>query len=668
MKRFFTLLLTTILSAFCISFVAEAAIVINDYTMPKDLPEKYKSSLFSVLVEGEAIDTYKVGLNAWNNEVACCEFSSVDSVGITVTTNFSFSSARILPRDADIQCIINGNHLTFTMPVPQNVTIIFDEDFHGNTLHIFAQQQKNNTIKKNDDNIIYFGPGYYDYSSLPPLQIESGKILYLDAGAVLRGRVLISDATDVKICGHGIILDDFTTSDEYDSVALTLKNSNHVTIQDITILRNAASWSAFMWKCGNISVNNVKIINPKYACSDGFDIGNSHNVTFNHMFIRSCDDSIAIKGTGNYGYNVAENPAITQANYAISVYNTQVWCDTNNALGIGAETVAAYYDNIQFKNIDILYNYDDLTYPDQFKERSALNICALNATNISNITYEDIRLEKGKQLISVTMPNDFWFGSMKGNWNWNGSFSRITYRNIVSYSDGSNVIQLFGRDSRHTVSDILFDNIKVNGSIIDLDSPLFKTNKYTKRVRFCRNGIITQEKNGPFGANVHNAALEFSEGYQGRNQWFYRTWTNGIGNENMIWNSDGSYHWRGSHNYDAIWMYNNTLYIHPDTDQSMLEWEAPYAGTVQIDGNVRKYSTLGGDGVTVSIWKNNTLVWPQDGWRTIPYNDNVGLSYDFAFDVSRGDILSFRVDEGGDNAYDTTIWDANIVYNSYRSY
>ena len=136
----------------------------------------------------------------------------------------------------------------------------------------------------------------------------------------------------------------------------------------------------------------------------------------------------------------------------------------------------------------------------------------------------------------------------------------------------------------------------------------------------------------------------------------------------MIWNSDGSYHWRGSHNYDAIWMYNNTLYIHPDTDQSMLEWEAPYAGTVQIDGNVRKYSTLGGDGVTVSIWKNNTLVWPQDGWRTILYNDNVGLSYDFAFDVSRGDILSFRVDEGGDNAYDTTIWDANIVYNSYRSY
>ena len=91
-----------------------------------------------------------------------------------------------------------------------------------------------------------------------------------------------------------------------------------------------------MWKCGNASVENVKILNPKYACSDGFDIANSHDVTFNNLFIRSCDDSIAIKGTGNHGYNVAENPAETQANYRISILNSQVWSDTNNALGIGA--------------------------------------------------------------------------------------------------------------------------------------------------------------------------------------------------------------------------------------------------------------------------------------------------------------------------------------------
>ena len=266
------------------------------------------------------------------------------------------------------------------------------------------------------------------------------------------------------------------------------------------------------------------------------------------------------------------------------------------------------------------------------------------------------------------MPNDFWFGSLQGNWNWNGSFSGITYRNIISYSNGSNEIQILGHDSTHTISDIQFDNIQINGQILDLSSPLFKTNKYTKQVKLCNNGIELQTKDGPFGSNVHNAAEEYSAGMQGYKQWFYRTWTNGVGNADMLWNRDGSYHWRGVHAYDAIWMYDNTLYMHPDTDQTMLEWTASSAGTIQISGSVRKYDVAGGDGVSISIWKNNTLIWPTAGWRTISYNDSIGLSHDFAVDVNCGDVISFRVDEGDNNAYDTTIWDANIVYNFYRSY
>lgn len=668
MKRFFTFVLTISLIISCMTFSVQAVSFADDYVFPAGLPTKYRSSIFTVSVDETPVGTYKAGLNVWGNEVACCAFSTATAVTITVTTDFAFSSARILPRSANISCSKSGNTLTFSITSPQNLTVLFDENFQGNVLHIFAQAPDSDIIDREDTNTIYFGPGYYDYASQSPLRVESGQTLYLAAGAVLRGRVLVSNASNVTICGRGIILNDFTTSDGYDSVALTLKNSSNVTIKDVTILRNSASWSAFMWKCGNVSVENVKILNPKYACSDGFDIANSHDVTFNNLFIRSCDDSIAIKGTGNHGYNVAENPAETQANYRISILNSQVWSDTNNALGIGAETVAAYYDEITFENIDILYNYDDYTYPDQFTERSALNICALNATNISNITYADIRVEKAKRLISVTMPNDFWFGSLQGNWNWNGSFSGITYRNIISYSNGSNEIQILGHDSTHTISDIQFDNIQINGQILDLSSPLFKTNKYTKQVKLCNNGIVLQTKDGPFGSNVHNAAEEYSAGMQGYKQWFYRTWTNGVGNADMLWNRDGSYHWRGVHAYDAIWMYDNTLYMHPDTDQTMLEWTASSAGTIQISGSVRKYDVAGGDGVSLSIWKNNTLIWPTAGWRTISYNDSIGLSHDFAVDVNCGDVISFRVDEGDNNAYDTTIWDANIVYNFYRSY
>ena len=136
----------------------------------------------------------------------------------------------------------------------------------------------------------------------------------------------------------------------------------------------------------------------------------------------------------------------------------------------------------------------------------------------------------------------------------------------------------------------------------------------------------------------------------------------------MKWNSDGSGHWRGAHSYDAIWMYDGILYLHPDTNQTILEWKAAQKGNIQITGNVRKYDILGGDGVVVSIWKNDTLIWPESGWTAIRYNDNVGLKHDIEEDVEQGVTISFRADEGMNNAYDTTFSTRINTYNSSREY
>ena len=655
----------------CMMFICSITVTAKTLTsdnMPENLPQKYHSMQYSVLADGQEVGVYNVGNNAWGQEVSNCQLISDKSVKLTIDTAFNFSEFTVLPRTANASYTQNGRSIELILQSPQNITLIFDNSFQGKALHIFLQKPETEIPEETDSDVLYFGPGYYDYSGQSPLKIESGKTLYLAEGAVLRGRVAVLSASDVTICGQGILLNDFTSNDEYDSVALAIKNSSNVKIKDITVLRCEKSWSAFMWKSDNVSVENVKIINPQYASSDGFDIANSHDVIFDNMFIRSCDDSIAIKGTGNNGYNPAEDPAQSPANYNITIQNTQVWSDANNALGIGAETDAAYYDNITFKNIDVLYNYDDYSYPDQLMERSALNICALNATNISNVTYEDIRIEKAKRLISITMPDSFWFGSLQGNWNWNGKISGITYRNIVSYSDGNNEIQMLGRGTEHMISGVTFDNVVIKGQKLGLSSRLLKINKYTKNVQNIVNGSLTEIQDGPFGSNVHKIAEEYSQSQQGINEWYYRTWTNGVGNADMNWNSDGSGHWRGVHSYDAIWMYDGILYLHPDTNQTMLEWKASQKGNIQITGNVRKYDILGGDGVVVSIWKNDTLIWPESGWTAIGYNDNVGLKHDIEVDVEQGDIISFRVDEGMNNAYDTTIWTPVITYNFYREY
>lgn len=666
MKSKITALIIAIAVLFLCTAPVYASSTIISYPMPDNMPSQYISSSFSVDASGNTLPVYHVGSNAWGANVDCCSFELLGTTTISVTTNFAFSTARILPRNAAISCNTNGNTVTFTIASPQNITILFDENFQGAALHIFAQAPESNVPDLSTSDVIYFGPGFYDYSESGPILLGSGQTLYIDAGAVVRARVAVHNADNVTICGRGVLLNDFTTSDNYDSVALAIKRSNNITIRDVSILRNAASWSAFMWQCGNVTVDNVHIINPKYACSDGFDIANSHDVTFNNLFIRSADDSIAIKGTGTSGYNVNEDPANAQPNYNITIQNTQVWSDTNNALGIGAESVAAYYSNITFKNIDILYNYDDYTYPNQLKDRSAINICILNATNLSDITFEDIRVEQAKRLISITMKDSFWFGSLPGNWDWDGAISGITYRNITSYSTGSNEIQIMGYDSAHPVSDIIFDNIIVNGSqISSFSDNKFKVNSYANNLTLKDNNMIQDVCSGAFGANVYSNVVDYTD-VQGHNGWYYRTWTNGEGNADMVWNSDGSYHWRGYHNYDAIWMYDAQFYIHPDNDQTMLEWVASDNGSVRILGNVKKYDTSGGDGVVISIWKNDSLIWPAAGWTNIVYDDSTGLNHDFTIQVDAGDIISFRVDEGENNGYDTTIWNTEIIYDSYE--
>lgn len=631
------------------------------YDMPAGMPSGYVSSDFGVSVNGMDVDVYYGGNNAWGNGISFAAFDFTGTVTVTVTTNFSFNSARILPRSSGITCDVNNHSVTFKLDEPQNVTILFDENFQGKVLHLFAQAPETTIPNVNDSDVIYFAPGYYDFSGQTPFVIPSGKTLYLAGGAVVRGRVLISNASNVTICGKGILLNDFTANDGYDSVALAIKSSNYVTIKDIIISRNAGSWSAFMWKCGNITVEDMKIMNPRYASSDGFNIANSHDVLFDRMFIRSCDDSIAIKGTGTNGYVPSEDPANALPNYNITIQNLQVWSDANNALGIGAETVAAYYDSITLKNIDILYNYDDINYPDYFKERAAINICALNATPFSNITFEDIRVEQGKRLIGIDMSDDFWFGSLQGNWSWEGNMKNITFKNITSYSSGSNEIRIYGKDGVHNISNVTFEDVVINGRIVsDFNDSHFRVNSFANNLKIINHGTQVAAANGPFGSKVHVAAEEFTT-TQGENGWYYRTWTAGVGTFDMSWNPDQSWHWRGRNSYDAIWMNGDNLYLHPDNDQVMLEWKAPYSGEINIVGTVKKHDVGGGDGVVVSIWKNNTMIWPSN-WLNIAYHDNVGTDHNFMTTVSAGDVISFRVDEGANNAYDTTMWNTTIIY------
>jgi hypothetical protein len=146
-----------------------------------------------------------------------------------------------------------------------------------------------------------------------------------------------------------------------------------------------------------------------------------------------------------------------------------------------------------------------------------------------------------------------------------------------------------------------------------------------------------------------------STGYsltQGNNQWHYRQW-NGSAYTDMAWNS-GSNRWVGDQT--SCILGNN--WQHPGANDSVRVWEAPYAGTITIAGTACKQNTGGGDGVIVSIKKNDVVLW---GSQVIAYDDTVGYTHNIQTEVVQGDLICFIVNKNGTTSYDSTFWDPIIT-------
>lgn len=72
----------------------------------------------------------------------------------------------------------------------------------------------------------------------------------------------------------------------------------HVTLRDVTI-RNATSWTVFLYGCDYVSVNGLRISNPYYWLNtDGIDIDTCRYVTVSDCIIETGDDAITFRGAG----------------------------------------------------------------------------------------------------------------------------------------------------------------------------------------------------------------------------------------------------------------------------------------------------------------------------------------------------------------------------------
>jgi hypothetical protein len=380
-------------------------------------------------------------------------FDMQGSATVTVQINSSIHSVKILPTSAGIRPMIKGHSLSFKVSSPINLTV----EINGETvksLHVFVNPIDINIPKKTDPNVIYFGPGIHEVSSLT---VGDNKTVYIAGGAIIRAVIaknekfgiepsglknytpsFILAGHNIKFRGRGII--DASACPTH-STNLIVAIGTDINIEGV-ILNNSAGWTVPIRQSNRIMVNNIKILGYR-ANTDGIDIVNSRNVTVKKCFVRTNDDLIVVKSWEGQGKS--EHIRITDC----ILYNQLA-----HALSLGAE-LREDVNDVVFSNCDIIH--------DQGREWS-LRIFHSDASVISNISFENIRIEESRQLISLWIGKNIHSSNSK-----TGSINNVTFKNIKAIGSPLSVA-LSGGDEVHGIKNVTFQNIWLNKTKLKKDN------------------------------------------------------------------------------------------------------------------------------------------------------------------------------------------------------
>jgi len=379
-------------------------------------------------------------------EAAFVSFDIEGTAAVSVTVRGGAQSAKILPSGSGVTPIISGNRISFTVSRPSQLTLEVNGDWM-NSLHIFANPMETDVPRADDPNVIYFGPGVH---VIPPLQVGSGKTVYVADGAFVYGKlgpaqtegpVIWLNGSNITLRGRGVIDGSLFTKANRAGNLVKVTGSN-IRVEGV-VLRDSSNWNLPIVQSRQVEIDNVKILGSRDN-SDGIDIINSQGVTIRDGFIRTFDDLVVVKTL----FQGAESSDIT-------VTHMVLWNELAHALSIGAE-VRANVENIHFSDCNIIH--------DKGREW-LLRIFNTDSGKVSHVTFEKIRIEESRRLLSL------WIGKTKWSTDTDaGHIEDIAFRNIQSVSpeDSSNAVNFTGADEQHEVRDVELVNVTVGGKPLQL--------------------------------------------------------------------------------------------------------------------------------------------------------------------------------------------------------
>lgn len=448
-SRFIALTLLTWLLALPLS----AKLVIPAYDQRVKINDN-----FQLLVRQSDLSWRRVPVIAWNVDHVTSgrhhvEQSSVATLSFDGRVEFAVIRRqstgkhwRVRPLSYSIPTTQHGDTLFFALDRPRYLSVevdgdrfhnlqLFADDAHIPVCRSAAEVAKAYKVKKRD--VVFFAPGYHELKG--SLAVKSGQVVYLAAGAYVKGWLSAYKAHDVRIVGNGIV------NPERQHEGIMVRYSKNVVIDGPLTTQIPVGGS------DSISVRNAKVISW-YGWGDGMNIFASNHVHYDHVFCRTSDDCSTIYCTRKDYHGGCTDIRVQDAVY---------WADVAHPIMIGLhgdieknETIS----NVVYDDIDILQqNERQIDYQGCIAINNGDNIL-VDGLTFSNIRIEDIALGN---LFNFRVCYNKKYCHAPGR-----GIRNITLRNISYQGNKAGMSIITGYDESRRVDNIRFENLVINGQKI----------------------------------------------------------------------------------------------------------------------------------------------------------------------------------------------------------
>jgi hypothetical protein len=451
----------------------QAATTLNVYPAPSGvtLNTDYTVQVREPGGTWQDLDEYQTTIGSSPSNASFVYFDTDGQVEMSVTYNVgSITSAVIRGLNLGITPTINGNTMTFSISGPMKLSVEVNGNVNRN-LMIFANPLEVNPPSPTDPDVIYLGPGVYtqDYT------VTSGKTLYIAGGAVVKGGVILDNATNAKVIGRGVL-------DHPQGKAISADYTNQITIDGIIVNDygngNEGGCAIALGNATNVLINNFKAFSVK-KWGDAIDSFSSSNITINDVFIRSHDDAIAIYNARANGGRIWYGDSAN-----ITVTNSILMPDVARPINMGthgfpwAPGGGHTIENLTFSNLDLwLHN-----------NAAPIQFISADGNLIQNVNFNDIRIDDHSPNKILNMAVKSWdYGHGRG-------INDIYFKNVTYTGTNANVNSIEGYSSTRKAQNITFENLVVNGDVkLSAAAANFTTNSYASNLNFIASGASAPE-------------------------------------------------------------------------------------------------------------------------------------------------------------------------------